>query len=115
MAATAGTSTAGRLFTDPVFLFGKLRRECLAEVGCLEHRADFDLAWTGHRIGAALHPLHSFSHVLDLPEPEASDYLAGLGKGPVDDGALRAVKGHALAVRGRVQTLAGQEDTGTDQ
>src|SRR5690606_32631198 len=70
----------------------------LLEVLQLVHRADLDLAGARHRIGAALHPLHRLGHVLDLPEPIACDQLTGLGEGTVDDGALRAVEGHALAL-----------------
>ena len=99
-------SAVGRLFAEAVFLIGELRRQRLAEISGLEHRADFDLARAWHRIGAALHP-RALGHVLDLPEPEAGDQLAGLGKGAVN-GAARAVKGHALAL-GWVQALAGQQ------
>src|SRR3954468_1235367 len=99
-AATAmdEASATGHLFAGPVFLFGELRRQRRAEVGGLEHWADFDFARAGHRIGAALHPCDRLGHVLDLPEPEAGNQLAGLREGPVDLGAARAVEGHALAL-----------------
>ena len=91
-------SAAGQLFAGPVVQFGDLRRQRRAKVSRLEHWADLDLARAGHRVGAALHPLHGFSQVLDLPESEAGDQLAGLGKGAVNDGAAWAIKGHALAL-----------------
>jgi hypothetical protein len=83
-------SAVGRLFAEAAFLFGELRRQRLAEVSGLEHWADLDLARAGHRIGAALHPCDRLGHVLDLPQPEAGDQLAGLGKGAVNDGATSA-------------------------
>src|SRR3954471_8231382 len=97
-AAMDKLSAVGRLFAEAAFLFGELRRQRLAEVSGLEHWADLDLARPGHRIGAALPPFDCLGHVLDLPQPEAGDQLAGLGKGAVNDGAAWAVKGHALAL-----------------
>src|SRR3954464_9871241 len=103
-------SAVGRLFAEAVFLVGELRRQRLAEVGGLEHRADLDLARAGHRIGAALHPGDRLRHILDLPEPEAGDELVGLSEGAVDDRAALAVEGDALALRRRMQTLREEED-----
>jgi hypothetical protein len=60
-------SAVGCLFAGPIVQFGDLRRQSVAEVGSLEHRADLDLAWAEHWIGAALHPLDSLGDVLDLP------------------------------------------------
>src|SRR5215211_1513475 len=54
--ATGEVSATHDHFAGPVFSFGDLRRQRLAEVGGLEHRADIDLARHWHRIGAALHP-----------------------------------------------------------
>jgi hypothetical protein len=65
--ATDEASAAVRLFAGPVMQFGDLRRQGVAEVGSLEHRADLDLARAEHRIGAALHPLDRLGDVLDLP------------------------------------------------
>src|SRR3954451_21941345 len=84
-AAMDKLSAVGRLFAEAVFLVGELRRQRLAEVSRLEHRPDFDLARAGYRIGAALHPFDRLGHVLNLPEPETSDQLAGLGKRAIND------------------------------
>src|SRR5215217_4830912 len=108
-------SAVGRLFAEAVFLVAELRRQRLAEISGLEHRPDFDLARAGHRIGAALYPRDCLGHVLDLPEPETGDQLAGLGKRAVNDGAAWAVKGHALALRRGLQPFTSQHDAGLDQ
>ena len=73
--------------------------KCLAEIGLFVQRADSDLTRAGHRIGAALHPFDRFIYVRDLPQPETGDQLPDLGERAVDEGAARAVKGHALALR----------------
>src|SRR5438876_12178755 len=114
VAATGGASAPGRLVAVPAVQVGDLRRQGAAEVGHVEDRPDLDLARAEHRIRAALHPLDRLGHVFDLPQPEAGDQLAGLGEGTVDDHAAGAVEGHALALHGRMQTLAGQEDAGVD-
>src|SRR5829696_5940954 len=99
---------------DASLLLAQLGREGLAEVVGLEHRANFDVAWAGHRVRAALHPCDRLFHVLDLPQPKSGDELAGFGEGPVDHGTAYAVEGHALALRRRLQALAGQHDAGLD-
>src|SRR5215204_2157679 len=99
---------------DASLLLAQLGREGLAEVVGLEHRADLDLAWAGHRVRAVLHPCDRLFHVLDLPQPKPGDELAGFGEGPVDHGTAYAVEGHALALRRRLQALAGQHDAGLD-
>jgi hypothetical protein len=99
----------------PIVHFGDIRRQRVAEVGHFEHLPDFDLARTGHWIGAALHPLDRLGHVLDLPQPETRHQFVGLRERPVGDKALYAVKTDALALRRRVKTLTGQHDPGLDQ
>ena len=81
-----------------LFLLQDFGRDDVAEILQLIERADLDLARAGHRVGAALHPLDRLGHVFDLPNPVAGDQLAGLGEGPVDDGATGAVEGHPLAL-----------------
>src|ERR1700712_4433249 len=63
------------------------------EVGRLIKRPDFDLARSGHGVGATLHPCDRFVHVRNLPQPEAGDHFLGLGKRPVGDQPACAVEG----------------------
>src|SRR5579864_4851973 len=56
-----------------------------SQISALVERPDFDLARSRHRIGAALHPGDRLVDVLDVPEPEAGDQLAGRREGPVDN------------------------------
>jgi hypothetical protein len=39
-------------------------------------------------------------HVLDFPEPEAGDQLAGIGERPVDDRTAGTIERNTLALRG---------------
>ena len=61
--------------------------------------------------GIALHPRHRLVHVADPPDPEAGDQLAGRFEWPVGDRARGAVERHPLALRGRLQALAADEDS----
>src|SRR5690606_16339242 len=88
----AGRLLGADLFSQTLFLGLQLGRELGAEVLGLEHRADLDLRFGGHGVGAALDPLDGFVHRLDLPQPEAGHQLLGFGEGPVDDGAVLASK-----------------------
>ena len=89
---------AAELLAHATTDFLGLRRKALLEVSNLEQRPDLDLAWSRHGIGTALHPGDCLVHVLDLPEPETGDQLAGLGERPVDDGAAGAIERDALAL-----------------
>src|SRR5690242_12050850 len=68
------------------------------QVGGFVQRPDLDLARPGHGVRAALHPGDRLVHVLDLPQPEAGNQLARVGKRPVTDYAARAIERHALAM-----------------
>src|SRR5580693_10330829 len=69
------------------------RRQHLGHIRRLQERPDLDLAGARHGIGAALRPGHGLVHVLDLPDREAGDQLAGLGERPVDDRAVGTIEG----------------------
>ena len=61
------------------------RRRVSSQISHLVQPPDFDLARSWHGIGAALHPGDRLVHVLDFPEPETGDQLAGRCKRSVDD------------------------------
>ena len=48
---------------------------------------------------AALHPGDRLVHVLDFPEPEAGDQLAGLGERTIDDRTAGTIERNTLAPR----------------
>src|SRR4026208_585440 len=54
-----------------------------AELLRLPDRADLEVAWTRHRIGAPLGPLDRLFHRPDLPDPEPRHQLLRLGEGAV--------------------------------
>src|SRR4029453_13233281 len=86
------------------------------EVRGVEHWADLDLRlFTGHWIRAAAHPFDGLSHRVHLPKPEARNELLCLTKGSVNDGALGPAKLDALALRARVEALAGEQHAGLDE
>ena len=68
-----------------------------SQISHLVQRPDFDLARSRHRIGAALHPGDRLVHVLDFPEPEAGDQLAGFGERPVNDRTAGTIERNTLA------------------
>src|SRR5215813_369699 len=80
----------------------QLRRQVLAEVLGLEHRADLDRVVAE---GRAAQPRDRLVHRLHLPEPEARDELLALGERPVDDRRLAAVEAYAHALRARLDAL----------
>jgi hypothetical protein len=67
-----------------------------SRISHLVQRPDFDLARSRHGIGAALHPGERLIQVLDFPEPEAGDQLAGLGERPVADGTAGTIERNTL-------------------
>jgi hypothetical protein len=67
-----------------------------SQISHLVRRPDFDLAWSRHGIGAAPHPGGRLVHVLDFPEPEAGDQLAGPGERPVDDRTAGTIERNTL-------------------
>src|SRR5437773_2494586 len=95
-----------RLGAQALVLLPELGSRHTAEVGRLEHGADFDFALCLMGIGAALEPLHRLVHRLDLPQPEAGDKLLRLGEGPIDHGPLTAGKADAFALRAWVKPFA---------
>ena len=78
-----------------------------SQISHLVQRPDFDLPPSRHGIGAALHPGDRLIHVLDFPEPEAGDQLAGLGERPVDDRAAGTIERNTLALRGPLEAVGG--------
>jgi hypothetical protein len=78
-----------------------------SQISHLVQRPDFDLTPSRHGIGAALHPGDRLIHVLDFPEPEAGDQLAGLGERPVDDGTAGTIERNTLALRGPLEAVGG--------
>src|SRR5262245_27758428 len=101
---------------------GTGRRELLGrrEIGQIRHlveRPDLDLARAvRHGIGAARDPGHGLVHVLDLPDREAGDQLAGLGERPIDDlGVAATIEDDALGLSAGLEAGAGHEDAGLDQ
>src|SRR5580692_228337 len=85
------------------------------QISHLVQRPDFDLARSRHGIGTALYPSDRLVHVLDLPDPEAGDQLAGLGERPVDDPAAWTVERDTLALRGGLEAVAREQDAGVTQ
>lgn len=73
-----------------------------AQISRLVKRADFDLARSRHRTGAAPRPGDGFFHVLDLPQPETGNQFPSFGERPIDDGAVGAIERDALPVRRRL-------------
>src|SRR6185295_16396527 len=87
----------------------------LGHVRRLEERPDFDLALARHVIGGPLRPGHRLVHVLDLPDREAGDQLAGLGERPVDDSTAGTFADDALGLGAVLEAGAGHEYAGLDQ
>ena len=81
-------------------------------VGHLVKRPDLDLARSRHRVRTALHPGDGLGHVLDLPEPEARDLIAGRRERPVDHRSAGAIERNALALRGRLEPVGRAQDAG---
>src|SRR5262245_62049846 len=67
-------------------------------------RPDLDLRRHGHRIGAALHPGNRLLHGRQLPDPVASDEIAG--EWSVCDRARATIESYALALAARTQPVA---------
>src|ERR1700682_3725970 len=86
-----------------------------SQISHLVQRPDFDLARSRHGIGAALHPGDRLVHVLDFPEPEAGDKLAGFGERPVDDRTAGTIERNTLALRGGLEAVGDEHDAGIDQ
>jgi hypothetical protein len=68
--------------------------------------ADFDLALSLMRIGAALHPFDRLCLRLHLEDPVAGDQLLGFSEGAVNHRALGAGEPDACALRARLQPVA---------
>src|SRR6202040_1395845 len=83
-----------------------------SQINHLVQRPDFDLARSRHGIGAALHPGDRLVHVLDFPEPEAGDQLAGLGERAVDDRTAGTIERNTLALGGGLEAVGGEPDAG---
>src|SRR3569832_2178656 len=89
-ARTCCASAPGRrelrcLRAQPLFLLAQFGRELGAEIGGIEHLANFDHRFlAGHRIGTALDPFDRLVLRLALPQPEARDQLLRLGERSVD-------------------------------
>src|SRR5262245_41819230 len=101
---------------DPRRTYSSSRR-CLVgtQINHLVQRPNFDLARSRHRIGAALHPGDRLVHVLDFPEPEARDQLAGFGERPVDDRTEETIKRNTLALRGGLEAVGGEQNASLAQ
>ena len=61
-------------------------------------------------LGRHFRPGHGFVHVLDVPDREARDQVAGLGERPVGDRAVGAIDGDALGLGGGGEAGGGDED-----
>src|SRR3954454_18178003 len=83
-----------------------------SQIGHLVQRPDFDFTRSRHGIGAALYPGDRLIHVLDFPEPEAGDQLAGLGERPVDDRTAGTIERDTLALRRWREAVGGEQDAG---
>src|SRR5512134_3781200 len=104
------------LGAEPILLGPQLRSELLAEVVGLEDRAHLEgRVLPGHRVRAALQPRHRLVHRFHLPDPEPRDELLRLRERAVHHGLPAALPLEALALRARVQALAGHHDAGLDQ
>jgi hypothetical protein len=53
--------------------------------------------------------------VLDFPEPEAGDQLAGLGERTVDDRTAGTIERNTLALRGGLEAVGDEHDAGIAQ
>src|SRR5262245_13517012 len=95
-----------------LFALSELRREGLAKVLRGEHLADFDFGLALMRVGAAFHPVDGFIKGGDLPYPEASDQLLGLGERAIRDHALGAGKFDARTLGAGLQAFAREHDAG---
>src|SRR6267143_413954 len=105
----------GCLGTQLLFLFPELGSKLRTEVLRLEHLANLNLGFPFMGTRAAFDPLDRLFHRPHLPQPEAGDQLLGLGECPVDHGPLLSREPHALALRTRVEPLAGEQHAGFHQ
>src|SRR5678816_1346613 len=109
-APESALGVGGNLFAEEPLALAQLGRELLAEIFRLEHLANLDLGFTGHRVRAPFDPLDCFFLGSALPEPKTGDELLGLAKGSVDDGALVAGEPYSRALGARLQSFAGEHD-----
>src|SRR5688500_7273318 len=86
-------------------------RDLWAEVLRLPDRADLEVAWARHRVGAPLGPFDRLFHRPDLPDPETRHQLLRLSEGAVGYRPLGPVEVDPLSKLAGLEPVASEHDT----